>query len=300
MILSEPPAVAGGFLAPRPKKTHPLPQVVLTCGQSDLGSAEGRHGYNTISLTSHRRPPYNLYYLTNQFVRAGSTSRNLMKRIVLSAVVVLSAVFFSTTSPKIEADGTYFNLAGGNYSQDWTNIGLITANDNWAGVASVEGFRGDGLAAAVPTDPQTIVADDSPGVLDVNANQTNPDTFTTGGVAEFHIANPAVALSGSGTAQAPYIKLYLNTAGRQNVQVSYNVRDLDASTDDAIQQVALQYRVGTSGNFTNLPAGFLADATTGPSIATLSTNVAVTLPAAANNQSQVQVRIISNNATGND
>ena len=31
-------------------------------------------------------------------------------------------------------------------------------------------------------------------MIDVNANQTNPDTFTNGGVAEFHIANPAVAL----------------------------------------------------------------------------------------------------------
>ena len=40
-------------------------------------------------------------------------------------------------------------------------------------------------------------------VRDVNANQTNPNTFTTGGVTEFHIANPTIALAGSGTAKAP-------------------------------------------------------------------------------------------------
>jgi hypothetical protein len=50
--------------------------------------------------------------------------------------------------------------------------------------------------------------------------------------------------------------------------VSYNLRDLDGSIDNAVQPVALQYRVGSTGNFTNLPAGFVADATTGPSLAT--------------------------------
>ena len=40
----------------------------------------------------------------------------------------------------------------------------------------------------------------------------------------------------------------------------------------------------STGNYTNLPAGFVADATTGPSLATLVTPVSVTLPAAAAGQ----------------
>ena len=40
-------------------------------------------------------------------------------------------------------------------------------------------------------------------MVDVNVNQTNPNTNTTGGVAEFEIANAVVALQGSGTADAP-------------------------------------------------------------------------------------------------
>src|SRR5215208_1000993 len=62
--------------------------------------------------------------------------------------------------------------------------------------------------------------------------------------------------------RAPYIKLYLNTSGQTNINISYNLRDVDGTLDNAIQPVALQFRVGSSGAFTNVPAGFVADATT--------------------------------------
>lgn len=198
------------------------------------------------------------------------------------------------------ADSTPFNLAGGNLTQDWTNIGLITANDDWAGVPSITGFRGDGLTGATGTDPQTLLAANDPGVLDVNANQTNPDTFGTGGVTEFHITNPVVALTGSGTADAPYLQIYLNTTGRTNVNLAFNARDIDGSTDNTNQQIAVHYRVGSTGAWTNLPDGYIADASTGPSLATLVTAVSVDLPPAANNQAEVQIRIMSTNAASTD
>ncbi len=185
-------------------------------------------------------------------------------------------------------------------SQNWSNTALITTDDDWAGVVGVEGYRGDALTGATGTDPQTILEEDNPGVVDVIANQTNPNTLTTGGVAEFEITNPVVALQGSGTADAPYLQVYLSTSGYQNIQVSYNVRDIDGSTDNALQPVAIQYRIGSTGIFTNLPGGYIADATTGPSLATLVTPVYLTLPSAANNQSLVILRIITTNAVGND
>jgi hypothetical protein len=136
--------------------------------------------------------------------------------------------------------------------------------------------------------------------VDVIANQTSPNTLFTGGVAEFQLTDPTIALNGSGTADAPHIILYLNTTGLSNITISYNLRDLDGSADNAIQPVAFQYRVGSSGNFTNIPAGFVDDATTGPSLATLVTPVNAILPSAVNNQPEVQVRIITSNAVGND
>ncbi len=216
---------------------------------------------------------------------------------VFSLITILALMLMALPMQVAQADGTYQSLP---YSQDWSNTGLITINDSWSSVPGVIGYRGDTLTSANDVNPQTVLGQESPLVVDVNANQTNPNTFTTGGVTEFHLANPAVALTGSGTADAPYIVFHINTTGFSSINVSYNLRDLDASTDNAGQQVALQYRVGETGNFVNVPAGYVADATTGPSLATLVTPVNVTLPSSADNQSQLQIRVITTNAAGND
>jgi uncharacterized protein len=217
-----------------------------------------------------------------------------MRRFVLGLVCLVVLV---SGVGSASADTTAQPLP---FAQDWTNTGLITTDDSWSGVAGVIGYRGDGLTAVNDVDPQTVTADGSGTPVDVNANQVNPNTFTTGGVTEFHITNPTVALTGSGTADAPHIVLNLDTTGKTGIAVSYVLRDIDGSTDNAVQQVALQFRVGSSGGFTNVAAGYVADATTGPSLATQATPVNVTLPAAADNQPLVQVRVMTSNATGND
>ncbi|PKN93177.1 MAG: hypothetical protein CVU44_12170 [Chloroflexi bacterium HGW-Chloroflexi-6] len=211
-------------------------------------------------------------------------------------MLVIAALLASIPVGTALADSTAQLLS---FSQDWSNAGLITTNDDWSGVPGIVGYRGDALTAATGTDPQTLLSDDSPGVVDVNANQTNPISFTTGGVTEFALANPVIALSGSGTADAPYILVNINTTGKEDISVSYNVRDIEASADDAIQQVALHYRVGSSGTFTNVAAGYVADATE-VTTDTKVTAVSVTLPAAADDKPLVQLRIMTTNAAGND
>lgn len=197
---------------------------------------------------------------------------------------------------------TYFSLSTGFFAQDWSSTGLITINDNWAGVPSIEGFLGQDITTATGTDPQTLLTDSAvANDLDVIANQTNPDVLAQGGVAEFDgIANPTIALNGSGTADAPHLIIYVDTTGMHSVRVRYQVRDLDASTDDAVEPLALQYRIGESGNWTNVPAAFFSDVTFGPSSSGDSVSVDVTLPAAVDNQAKVQLRIITANAAGND
>lgn len=197
-------------------------------------------------------------------------------------------------------DTNPFSLASGNFSQNWSNGALITANDDWSLVPSITGYLGDTNAGS-PTgvDPQTYLAA-SLGAIDVIANQTNPNTLAAGGVAEFDtLPDPTVALQGSGTADTPGLVLFFDATGRTNIQISYNVRDIDGSTDNAIQQVALHYRVGGSGDFINVGAGYIADATTGPSLATLVTPVSAT-DAAWDNASLLEFRIITTNAVGND
>jgi hypothetical protein len=195
----------------------------------------------------------------------------------------------------------YFSLASGSLSQDWSNPGLILGNDDWSGVPSIEGYLGQDITTATGTDPRTLTGDSSAtNDLDVIANQSNT-SLTNGGVAEFDgIANPTAALQGSGTADAPYLILYLDATGRQDVHVQFNARDIDGTTDNALQQLNVQYRIGESGPWTNVPGGYFSDITTGPSLATETTPVSVTLPADANNQAQLQVRIMTTNAVGND
>lgn len=213
--------------------------------------------------------------------------------LLLVGVTVWSTATPVTASP---SNDTYQTLP---FSQDWSNTNLITTNDDWTNVPGILGYRGDDLAVTDGVDPQIIVAEGLT-ILDVNANQTNPNTFSTGGVTEFHIADPTVALAGSGTADAPFILIHVNTTNQFDVQICYNLRDIDGSTDNAIQRIALQYRIGESGDFTNLPAGYVPDATTGPSQATLVTPVSVTLPDATDNKPKIQLRIITTNANGND
>jgi len=222
-----------------------------------------------------------------------------LNRLLKSCLCVLAACL-ALGGGEAKADATYHNLGGGDFTQDWSNAGLITVNNDWSAVPSLIGYGGNDLTAATGTDPQTILVENTGGlVLNVLANQT-ATTSTSGGLGEFAITNPTVAFQGSGTSDAPHLKLHLNTTGRQSVTVSYRLRDVDGTTDNSVQPVALQYRVGTTGAFTNVPAAFVADASTGPSIATAEATVTVTLPAAVNNQAQVELRIMTANAAGND
>jgi len=227
--------------------------------------------------------------------------RSFLFRAALASAATLA--FASAAS----ADTSLWSLQtnGGLFTQDWSNIALITTNDDWAGVPSITGFRGDDATAGTAVDPQTIVSSSystfpTPGVIDVNANQLNPNTFSTGGATEFdQIADPSVALTGSGTADFPGLVFYMDATNVTNITISYNLRDLDGSTDNSVQQVALQYRVGGTGDFVNVPGAYVADASSGPSLATLVTPVSAS-DLAWDNAGVLEFRVMTSNAIGND
>jgi hypothetical protein len=109
-----------------------------------------------------------------------------------------------------------------------------------------------------------------------------------------------VAIQGSATASAPHLVLSLDTRGRAGVTVRLLARDIDATAHDAVEPVAVQYRVGAAGPFATVPGGYVADATGGPSEATRVSRVSVNLPVAADGQPLVEVRVITTNAVGQD
>jgi hypothetical protein len=186
------------------------------------------------------------------------------------------------------------------FSQNWTNVGLITANDDWSGVPGITGYLGNFDAGAVTNvDPRTLLTPFAINDVDVIANQASV-ALTNGGVAEFDgITNPVVALQGSGTADAPSIVIYLNTTGNTGINFSCNIRDIDDSIDNSAQQVDVQYRVGGTGNYASVTGGYIADASSGPST-TMTTPLSLALPAAVDNQAMVEIRVITTNAVGSD
>jgi hypothetical protein len=214
----------------------------------------------------------------------------------MSKFYILLFILLTTLSGSAQ---TYHNLAGGPFTQNWSNTGLITANDNWSGVASIIGYLGDDASTtAAPVNPQTAIAPLYSLNQDVIANQTDPNTLASGGVAEFEITDPVVALQGSGTADAPNLIIYLNTSGVSTIRIRYNLRDVDGSADNSAQPIALQYRIGNSGDFIDIPGGFVADASGAGNTTVNAINLI--LPSACDNQAQLQIRIITGNAIGSD
>ena len=185
--------------------------------------------------------------------------------------------------------------------QGWADTGQISVDDDWSRVAGIVGYRGDGLVAEPGSDPRGVTADGSGTPVDVAANLTDPRAVgLAAGVAEFELPDPVVAIQGSATASAPHLVMSLDTRGRAGVTVRVLVRDIDATAHDAVEPVALQHRVGAAGPFAAVPGGYVADATSGPGEATKVTRLSASLPAAADGQPLVQVRLITTNAVGQD
>src|SRR5919108_3734440 len=161
-----------------------------------------------------------------------------IRTLIAGIVAVAAAAVVSTAAADTAPQALPFGHA-------WSDAGLIAADDDWTGVPGFIGYRGDGLTGKAGTDPQTIVADGAGTPLDVNANEKNPASLFVGGLAEFELADPVVALQPSGAADAPHLVVALDTRGYRDVELSYRLRDVDASGDDAAQAVALQYRTGT-------------------------------------------------------
>ena len=186
-------------------------------------------------------------------------------------------------------------------AQSWSDTSLISVDDDWSGVPAMVGYRGDGMTGEPGVDPREVLVDGSATPVDVTANRTDPGAVgLAAGVAEFELPDPVVALAGSATAAAPHLAIALDTRGRAGIAVRLVLRDIDPSASDAVQPVSLQYRVGDTGEFANVPGGYVADATTGPGQATAVTEVRTVLPAAVDDQPLVHLRVLTTNGDGRD
>lgn len=209
----------------------------------------------------------------------------------------------------VNADSAYQPLATTNLllTVSVATANQITTNNDWSGVPGVEAYEGTNLSVA-GTDPQTVLGTEFTnnalpvaGQTSVAANKNNPSAYNAGGIAEFDSGTElGVGLQGNVTVDNPYIVFYVNTVGVSSVYMSFDLKDIDAGNNNSISPVALQYRVGQTGSFTNIASAYTADATDGPNLSGRISRKSITLPAAVLGQSQVQIRLIANNAAGSD
>jgi hypothetical protein len=141
--------------------------------------------------------------------------------------------------------------------------------------------------SAIPTTRTT-----APGTADLPYNSGS----TSGGWKDE--TTNGLSLLASGSQQAGALIVSINTTGLTNIQVGWTARTIlqQASRDNS---VALQYRVGTSGNF--IDVGTTSTYTSQGKTAGDFSSYTETLPAGAENQTEVQVRWIyweSNGTTG--
>ncbi|HEX4607109.1 MAG TPA: hypothetical protein VH092_02805, partial [Urbifossiella sp.] len=186
-------------------------------------------------------------------------------------------------------DATPYILTTGPYIQHWNNETSYTSDWTASEQASVQGFAGAGLQASTTGNAGTVLGTttgEAPS-LDLNLASDPPNTHGGSGAAVFYpaqIGDGTVALKPT-INSSPYLLFTLNTQNVGDVFVNYTLRDIDGSAS-VTESVALQWRIGTTGNFTN--------ALTTPD-GTIGSNEPVTarLPAAVDGQSVVQVRIIT-------
>jgi hypothetical protein len=209
-------------------------------------------------------------------------------------------------TPTAKATHFYHSFSSGNLTLAVTpqTVDQITRNDDWINIPGVEGYCGSGLTNTHGVDPRTVLGTEYsnnalPGASPcVNANKGNPSAYNGSGVTEFD-SGDYLAIGFQGNVQNnPYLTFFLNTTGQNDIRMSYDVIDIDGGNNDSVSQMALQYRVGETGNFANLPDGFVADATDGNRVSGRITKVYVTLPPAALNQPKVQLRILTTFAAG--
>ncbi len=185
------------------------------------------------------------------------------------------------------------------FFQDWSTS-PVAANDDWSTVPGIVGYSGAGLIGNNDgTPPSEISAEGGPASVPiVEADRATAPT-SAGGIVELVIDDPMIAMSGSAQVDAPHLIVTLDTTGVTRVHIGYVVIDVDR-TGNVEQALALQYRVGTAGPFTNVPEAYVADATIGPNELGQRTRVAVDLPEDAAGQPVVQLRLITANTQGGD
>ena len=177
------------------------------------------------------------------------------------------------------------------FSQNWTNTGLITADNDWSGVPGIIGYRGEGLTSTTrrrTRRPSSSTRSATPFNFANNRRRRarRPRAASTSST----IANPVVAFQGSGTADAPHLVIRVVTTGSTTSASATTSATLTTRPTTRSSRSRCSSASARRATYTNVPAGYVADASTGPSLATLVTPVDVTCRLRPTTKPSVDIR----------
>lgn len=201
----------------------------------------------------------------------------------LVCILLLASLAFAQTNP------TPQTLP---YSQDFS-----LATFPWSSTTYPAGIQGWWVSSTPGTEFST-----SPAFSDraLAANSTIASTS-----AQLHNYRSRIGFLNSYDHDLCFV-LAVNTEGKQNIAVTYDVMTIRNPygnfSFNRINEVIMQYRVGTVGNFTNLPGTEYQNnkttAVSGSPVAQNSVTKNLVLPGVCNNQTNVQLRLISRIISG--
>ena len=208
--------------------------------------------------------------------------QSTVKNLILGCAMLVSGSVFAQTNPTPQAIP---------YNQDFS--GLAHASTTYP--AGIQGWKVSSAATTSfvttgPTGDQLLLASSSA-------------SSTAGGVLNY---NGKVGTLASGSTN-PGIALALITSGKSNIRVNYDIMVIrnpyDGASNTRLNEATLQYRVGTSGAFTTLTgieyqSGTTLQTTSGVTTPQNLLSRSIILPAACNNQAEIQIRWITRDITG--
>ena len=197
---------------------------------------------------------------------------NEILRIASLTATAVFLVLMVNASALGQTNPTPFDLSSGNYSFTGFVSGTVTTYPD-----SMQGHS----FSALPTSANLTAPPSADRALVVST-----DPITTGSIRN-EVSN-GISLLNSGSNNIGAIVVALNTTGRSSITVGFTAQQLNDG-NSRINGLRLQYRVGTSGNFTDVsPITEYLTAATG--VNGEQTFSGIVLPSEVNNQPVVQVR----------
>jgi hypothetical protein len=212
-----------------------------------------------------------------------ATSRNPSKNTTrLYGLLALFLMMFGVNGVMGQTNPAAFALSGGDFTFSGFGLGTTTTYPT--------NMQGHAFAAEPATANVTNNANGD-AALSVSTSSITTGSFRN------EVAN-GISILNSSSNNFGAIVVSVNSTGRNSLRVTFTAQQLSDGTS-RVNGLRLQYRVGTSGSFTDVsPTQEYLTTLSGTNTATTFTNVA--LPSACDNQSVVHVRWIyfSNSGSG--